>query len=142
MNYNVSLSARDGNDDYQYLTIEVDGESEYVALNKAINYYYETYWSNSEWRKDEFLNEINLLKSNLLSLSNGLTLKNSIDIDRIVNDYASDLRNYYGCTDLSVEEFSHISISNKIDYLSEIGCELAYIIYPKKITKFEKIILK
>jgi hypothetical protein len=41
--YVVKLSAKDRNEDYQFVNIEVKSINEEIAINKAVNYYYKKY---------------------------------------------------------------------------------------------------
>jgi hypothetical protein len=136
--YIVKLSAKDGNNDYQYVNIEVKSNNEEIAINKAVNYYYEKYWSNTEWRKEEFEQEMVSFKNKVDELNDSLFLKMIPNKDTIINEYESELRRHLGATDKSIEEFSKMSLYLKINYLSEIGCELSYFAYPKK-SKFESV---
>ena len=142
--YIVKISAKDENGEYQYIDFEVKCNSEILAVHQAVNYYYSKYWSNSDWQKDEFEKDKNNFKNKINELFNSSSLKNhSLKIfllNEFQEKYESYLRSYLGATDKSVEEFSKISLQNKIQYLSEIGCELSYFVYPKK-TKFEKILI-
>jgi hypothetical protein len=52
--YIVKLSAKDGNEDYQFVNVEVSCNNQEIAVNKAVDYYYTEYWTNTEWRKEEF----------------------------------------------------------------------------------------
>lgn len=141
--YIVKLSAKDENFDVHLLSIELSALDEESAIKKAIDYYYETHWTNTEWRKDEFEFEVEYLKNKLLLLEKdiGARIKKNIDIpikDKIMSFYEKELRELLGCSDKSLKEFSKLSIGNKIDYLSDIGCDLSYFVYLKR-SKFEKI---
>ena len=139
--YIVKLSAKDGNEDYQFVNVEVKCNNKEIAIKKAIDYYYSEYWTNSDWKKEEFETDIINYKNKINELFNSSLLKNYSLRNIILNDfqyqYESYLRSYLGASDKSVEDFTKMSISFKIQYLSEIGCELSYFAYPKK-TKFEK----
>ena len=136
--YVVKLSAKDGNGDYQFLNIEVKSTNEEIAINKAVDYYYEKYWSNTEWRKDEFDKEMDFFKKKIEELSDSIFLKMIPNKDIILNEYESELRRNLGATDKSIEDFSKMELYLKVSYLSEIGCELSYFAYPKK-SKFENV---
>lgn len=136
--YIVKLSVKDNNGDCQLLNIEVKCNDEDLAIEKAINYYYETYWSNSEWRKDEFDKEMEDFVNNLQILSKKTMLKNIPNFSMVVNEYKSKLRISLGATDKSFQEFSNLSITSKADYLLDIGCDLSYFVYNKKY-KFENV---
>ena len=130
--YVVKLSAKDGNGDYQFVNINVKSNNEEIAINKAVDYYYEKYWSNTEWRKDEFDKEMSSFKKKIEELSNSIFLKMIPNKDVIVNEYESELRRNLGATDKSIEDFSKMELYLKVSYLSEIGCDLSYFIHPKK----------
>jgi hypothetical protein len=134
--YIVKLSAKDGNEDYQFVNVEVKCNNEEIAINKAVDYYYAKYWTNTEWRKEEFETEMISFKNKLNQLNDSVLLKRLPNKDIIINEYESDLRIYLGASDKSVENFSKMALYLKIQYLSEIGCELSYFAYPKK-SKFE-----
>jgi hypothetical protein len=136
--YVVKLSAKDRNEDYQFVNIEVKSINEEIAINKAVNYYYKEYWSNTEWRKEEFEKEMVSFKKKLEELNDSVFLKMIPNKDIIINEYESELRQNLGATDKSIEEFSKMALYLKISYLSEIGCELSYFAYPKK-SKFESV---
>jgi hypothetical protein len=136
--YVVKLSAKDRNGDYQFVNIEVKSINEEIAINKAVNYYYKKYWSNTEWRKEEFEKEMVSFKKKLEELNDSVFLKMIPNKDIIINEYESELRQNLGATDKSIEEFSKMALYLKISYLSEIGCELSYFAYPKK-SKFESV---
>lgn len=136
--YVVKLSSLDRNGDYQYLTIELKSLNEDSALNKAIDYYYKEYWSNCEWRKDEFEIEVRSFINKIDKLSDEVLLKHIPNKDIIINEYKSLLRQELGSTDKTLEEFNRLSINGKISYLFDIGCELSYFVFPKS-SKFEKV---
>ena len=138
--YIVNLSAKDENDDYQFLKVEVKTNDENIAIANAINHYYETYWTNTEWRKDEFEKELKDFKSKLKNLSSETLLKSIPNFDVIINEYEHELRRNLGATDKSLTDFTQLSIPLKIDYLIDIGCELSFFVYPKK-SKFQNITL-
>jgi hypothetical protein len=77
-------------------------------------------------------------KKKVSQLKDSTLLKLLPNEDCIINDYESHLRSNLGATDKSVEEFIKMSLYSKIQYLSEIGCELSYFAYPKK-SKFESV---
>ena len=127
--YIVKLSEKDRNMDVRLLDIELSALDEESAIKKAIDYYYETYWTNTEWRKYEFEFEVKYLKNKLYLLEKNISsrIKKKIDIpikDKIISIY--------------VKEFSKLSVGDKIDYLSDIGCDLSYFVYLKG-SEFEKI---
>jgi len=134
--YVVKLSAKDGDGDYQFVNIEVKCNNEEIAINKAVDYYYEKYWSNTEWRKDEFDKEMSSFKKKIEELKNSVFLKMIPNKDIILKEYESELRRNLGATDKPIEDFSKMALYLKVNYLSEIGCELSYFTYPKK-SKFE-----
>jgi hypothetical protein len=136
--YIVKLSAKDGNEDYQFVNVEVSCNNQEIAVNKAVDYYYTEYWTNTEWRKEEFETEMISFKKKVSQLKDCTLLKLLPNEDCIINDYESHLRSNLGATDKSVEEFIKMSLYSKIQYLSEIGCELCYFAYPKK-SKFESV---
>ena len=136
--YVVKLSAKDGNGDCQFVNIEVKSNNEEIAINKAVDYYYEKYWSNTEWRKDDFDKEMDSFKKKIEELRNSVFLKIIPNKDIIINEYESELRRNLGATDKSIEDFSKMALYLKVSYLSEIGCELSYFAYPKK-SKFESV---
>ena len=136
--YVVKLSAKDGNGDCQFVNIEVKSNNEEIAINKAVDYYYEKYWTNSEWRKDEFDKEMDSFKNKIEELSDSAFLKMIPNKDIIIKEYESELRRNLGATDKSIEGFSKMALHKKVSYLSEIGCELSYFAYPKK-SKFESV---
>lgn len=134
--YIVKLLAKDGNEDCQFVNVEVNCNNEEIAINKAVDFYYEKYWTNTEWRKEDFENEMIKIKSKIELLSKDLL----ISVDKLIdiNEYESNLRNYLGSSDKSLEDFSKMALYLKIRYLSEIGCQLSYFVYPKK-SKFENV---
>lgn len=136
--YVVKLSAKDGNGDYHFVSIEVKCNNEEIAINKAVDYYYEKYWSNTEWRKDEFDKEMDSFKKKIEELKNSVFLKMIPNKDIILKEYESELRRNLGATDKPIEDFSKMALYLKVNYLSEIGCELSYFTYPKK-SKFENV---
>lgn len=141
--YIVKLSAKDRNMDVHLLDIELSALDEESAIKKVIDYYYETYWTNAEWRKDEFEFEVKYLKNKLYLLEKNISsrIKNNIKIpfkDKIMSIYEKELRESLGCYDKSLKEFSKLSIFDKINYLSDIGCDLSYFVYLKR-SKFKKI---
>jgi uncharacterized protein (DUF2132 family) len=136
--YIVKLSAKDGNEDYQFVNVEVNCNNENTAINKAVDCYYEKYWTNTEWRKEDFEAEMISFKNKLNQLNDSVLLKRLPNKDIIINEYESDLRSHLGAIDKSVQEFTKMALCLKIEYLSEIGCELSYFAYPKK-SKFESV---
>lgn len=136
--YIVKLSITDGNGDCQFVSIEVEGESSDIAVRKSIDYYYEKYWSNTCWRKEEFDKEMDFFKTKLHDLQKDLLVKNIPYIDNVISDYEHELRAKLGSTDKTLKEFCLMCIDSKIEYLSTIGADLKYFIYPKK-SKFENI---
>lgn len=136
--YIVKLSAKDGNEDYQFVNVEVKYNNKEIAVNKAVDYYYEKYWTNTEWRKEDFEAEMISFKNKLNQLNDSVLLKRLPNKDIIINEYESDLRSHLGAIDKSVQEFTKMPLYLKIEYLSEIGCELSYFAYPKK-SKFESV---
>lgn len=141
MEYLVKLSSKDENDDVQYLDITLTATDETDAVEKAIQYYYSEYWTNTNWNKDKFNDEMNKFKLKLSELESDLIVKGSLDKKLLSLIYESDLRKHLGATDKSLLEFSELSLLMKLDYLSDIGCELNYFVCPKK-TRFEKITIK
>jgi hypothetical protein len=139
--YIVNLSAKDANGDCKYFNIEVNCNNDDLAVNKAIAYFYQKYWTNTEWRKEEYEREIAFFKNKLSELSDSTLLKKIPNKNQIIDEYSRELRNYLGSTDKSIEEFSKMSLSSKIEYLLDIGCELNYFVYYKK-TKFEKVYIE
>lgn len=136
--YIVKISSKDNNGDYQFINFEVKCNNEEISLNKAVDYYYEKYWTNTEWKKEEFEAEMISFKNKLTQLNDSVLLKRLRNKDIIINEYESDLRSLLGATDKSVEDFAKMSLEKKTQYLLEIGCELSYFAYPKK-SKFENI---
>lgn len=141
--YIVKLSAKDENLDVHLLDIELSALDEESAIKKAIDYYYETHWTNTEWRKDEVEFEVEYLKKKLLLLEKdiGSRIKKNIHIpikDKIIANYEKELREFLGCFDKSLKEFSELPVGDKIDYLFDIGCDLSYFVYLKG-SEFEKI---
>lgn len=136
--YVVKLSAKDGNEDYQFVNVEVSCNNEEIAVNKAVDYYYDKYWTNTEWRKEEFETEMISFKKKIKQLNDSTLLKILPNKDIIINEYESYLRSHLGASDKSLEDFSKMALYLKIEYLSEIGCELSYFAYPKK-SKFESV---
>ena len=136
--YIVKLSAKDGNGDYQFVNVEVNCNNEEVAANKAVVCYYDKYWANTEWRKEEFEKEMVFFKKKISQLSDTVLLKSLPNKDIIIHEYESELRSHLGASDKSIEDFSQMCLSLKIQYLSEIGCQLSYFAYPKK-SKFESV---
>lgn len=130
--YIVKLSAKDGNEDYQFLNVEVSCNNQEIAINKAVDYYYSKYWTNTEWRKEELEIEMISFKNKIKQLNDSTLLKVLPNKDIIINEYESYLRSHLGASDKSVKDFSKMALYLKIQYLSEIGCELSYFAYPKK----------
>ena len=71
--YIVKLLAKDGNEDCQFVNVEVNCNNEEIAINKAVDFYYEKYWTNTEWRKEDFENEMIKIKSKIELLSKDLS---------------------------------------------------------------------
>jgi len=136
--YIVKLSAKDGNEDYHFVNVEVNCNNENTAINKAVDYYYDKYWSNTDWRKEEFEAEMISFKNKVNQLNDSTLCKILPNKDIIINEYESYLRSHLGASDKSVEDFSKMSLYLKLQYLSEIGCELSYFAYPRK-SKFESV---
>ena len=136
--YIVKLSAKDGNIDYHFVNVEVNCNNENTAINKAVDYYYDKYWSNTDWRKEEFEAEMISFKNKVNQLNDSTLCKILPNKDIIINEYESYLRSHLGASDKSVEDFSKMSLYLKLQYLSEIGCELSYFAYPRK-SKFESV---
>ena len=137
--YSKSLDKQES--DIQLIELEIDAVNEFVAANKAIDYYYREKWSNAEWRKDEFELEMKSFNAKIKEFSKNTLLGFIPNTDIIINEYQSFLRKHLGSSDKSISEFNSLdNISSKIDYLYEIGCDLQYFVYPKK-TKFEKIVI-
>ena len=49
------------------------------AVEKAIQYYYSEYWTNTNWNKDKFNEEMNKFKLKLSELESDLIVKGSLD---------------------------------------------------------------
>lgn len=139
MNYIVKISSKDGNGDIQYVDIKITATDEVEAINRSILYYYSEYWTNVEWNKDKFTQEMDKFRSKLDEL-NKLVAGDCIDKNRLLLEYESELRKHLGSSDKSLREFSIMTIDSKLNYLSDIGCELNYFVYPER-TKFEKVII-
>jgi hypothetical protein len=135
--YIVSLSSKDKNEEYQFLHIKVETNDRNMAIHKAINYFYETCWSNVEWKKDEIELELTKFKENLNQLALSSELKYIPNKNGIIHDYERELRGKFGAVDKSISEFENMDISSKLEYLYDIGCDLEYFVYPNN-SKFEQ----
>lgn len=138
--YIVKLSILTKDNTYDYLLFEIDAFNNNDAVTKVINYYYKTYWSNTEWKIEEFNKEMNYFMNYLTDFYKTLLLKHIPNIDIIFKEYESALRQQLGCVDKSIRQFNLLSINDKIKYLNEIKCDLSYFVYAKK-TKFTKVII-
>ena len=130
-------SEYDSDADYLTIDFEISAESDYDAANKAINYFNATYWSQATDNADKIKSDFNKLKSVLGGLPNDLKCFKELE-SVILNEYKRILRKYYE-VDITIEEFNKMCISEKLDYLYQTGCELDYIVYPKKHTHKEKV---
>lgn len=125
--------------DIQDLKLEIESTNCDSAINKAINHYYEKYWTNSNNNKELYEDKIKSFKSKLDVLKSQFKLEDT-NLNILLKEYSTNLRQEIGGTDISVEEFNDLNISNKISYLYEIGLDLNYYCYSKN-TKFIKEII-
>ena len=129
--------------DYNSLyKFEVSGNqlNETLAVNKALEYYYEKFWTNSNNNKELFEEELDKFKKGLDKLQSETYYNVFPDKYEIIKNFESELRQQLSCTDKTIDEFNMLSINSKINYLSDLGCNLDYFVVPKKfINKFETI---
>lgn len=129
----------DYNSQYKF---EVSGNqlNETLAVNKALTYFYEKFWTNSNNNKELFEQELDKFKKGLDKLQSETYYNVFPDKYEIIKNFESELRQQLSCTDKTIDEFNMLSINSKINYLSDLGCNLDYFVVPKKfINKFESI---
>ncbi len=137
----VKICSEDRNGENIFLEYKIEAVNSKIAAEKAINNFYKTYWTNTEHKKEEIGEEMEIFKNNLKELREKTKLKFIPNEQIIIQEYENSLRNKLGAFDLSVREFENLLLDDKIDYLDKIGCKLSYFDYPL-ITGFTKINLK
>ena len=118
------------NIDYHLIEIETNQTNEEMAAKMAIDYYYKTYWTNTEWRKEEFEKELKNIKSSIKPKY----------YKELKEQFEYLIRKDLNCTDKSIQDFESMDLYYKITYLESLGCNLAFFVMPKKlVNKFEKV---
>ena len=133
----------DYNSLYKFEVTVNSGYDETTAIDKALNYYYEKFWSNTNTNKELFDQELDKFKKGLDKLETESYLDYLPNKEKLINDFQKELRSNLSCTDKRINEFDMLSINIKINYLSDLGCYIDYFVVPKKfINKFETIKLE
>jgi len=119
---------------------KINSGVELTVINEALVYFYENFWTNSTNNTDLFEQELDKFKKGLDKLQSETYYNVFPDKYEIIKNFESELRQQLSCDDKTVDEFKRLSVDNKINYLSDLGCNLDYFVVPKKfVNSFETI---
>jgi hypothetical protein len=110
----------------------VHADVDYWAKKKAIELFYDKYWTNTNYNR-------NVYEANNKAVIDALDdLDLLIDTDllaKLKNECTKVMRDHYGYTDIDEADFSRLSLSDMISYLASTGTQIEVYIMPKKRIK-------
>jgi hypothetical protein len=112
----------------------VHADVDYWAKKKAIALFYDKYWTNTDYNRKVY-------EANIKAVTDALdTLDMEIRLDllaKLKNECKKVIRDHHGYTDIDGTDFSRLSLSDMIRFLTSTGTQVEVYIMPKKRIKEE-----
>jgi hypothetical protein len=105
---------------------------DYWAKKKAITLFYDKYWTNTNYNR-------NVYEANTKAVTDALDMLDmEIRLDllaKLKNECKKVIRDHHGYTDIDGTDFSRLSLSDMIRYLTSTGTQVEVYVMPKKRIK-------
>jgi hypothetical protein len=112
----------------------VHADVDYWAKKKAIALFYENYWTNTIYCREDYESDMGEITDAL----DNPDLKITYDLRvKLKNECTKAIRDHYRYTDIDGSDFSRLSLSDMIRYLTSTGTQVEVYIMPKKRIKEE-----